>query len=307
MPPRGLPGNANLEQLRNSAKGLQRAVRAGDPGAAAIVNEFHPRLGTATPGSPELDAFTRADGHMDIVSMLVDAGASWERCVRSRRRSRRCRSERFEDLAEMVSPDVDWRGIREPDGGVPRCVGREEAMERMRVGPLAGGQVSVSAFVEDGDRVLAHVHHVDEDRERGTGRSSSTRSLTLAERRCPRDDPRARNGRREARNVVGIGRDHNRCVEGCADCDDMSIRDRVTASAGVVQHGADKLGEPNVGRCDEDPLSATIACDRRLDALRARHASARLSQCHRRAAHLAATPDRLPQQVTQRRAAGTIE
>ena len=72
---------------------------------------------------------------------------------------------RFDELAEMVSPDVDWRGIPEPDGGVPRCVGREEAMERMRVGLLAGGQVSVSAFVEDGNRVLAHVHHTDEDED----------------------------------------------------------------------------------------------------------------------------------------------
>ncbi len=70
---------------------------------------------------------------------------------------------RFDDLAEMVSPDIDWRGIPEADGGVPRCVGREEAMARMRVGLLAGGQVSVRAFVEDGNRVFAHVHHTDED------------------------------------------------------------------------------------------------------------------------------------------------
>ena len=71
--------------------------------------------------------------------------------------------QRFEDLAEMVSPEIDWRGIPEQDGGVPRCVGRAAAMERMRVGLLAGGRVAVSAFVEDGDRVLAHVHHIDED------------------------------------------------------------------------------------------------------------------------------------------------
>ncbi len=31
----------------------------------------------------------------------------------------------------------------------------------MRVGLLANREVSVSAFVEDGDRVLAHVHRVD--------------------------------------------------------------------------------------------------------------------------------------------------
>jgi ketosteroid isomerase-like protein len=62
VPPRGLPGNANLEQLKNGAKSFQRAVRAGDAGAAEVVNEFHPRLATARPGSPELNGFTRADG-----------------------------------------------------------------------------------------------------------------------------------------------------------------------------------------------------------------------------------------------------
>jgi len=66
VPPRGLPGNANLEQLRNGAKGFQRAVRAGDPGAAAVVNEFHPRLGSAQPGSPELETFTRADAQLVV-------------------------------------------------------------------------------------------------------------------------------------------------------------------------------------------------------------------------------------------------
>jgi ankyrin repeat protein len=64
VPPRGLPGNANLEQLRSGAKGFQRAVRAGDPGAVAVVNEFHPRLRSAQPGSPELAAFTRADAQL---------------------------------------------------------------------------------------------------------------------------------------------------------------------------------------------------------------------------------------------------
>jgi ankyrin repeat protein/ketosteroid isomerase-like protein len=61
VPPRDLPGNANLEQLKNGAKSFQRAVRAGDAGAAEVVNEFHPRLATALPGSPALAGFTRAD------------------------------------------------------------------------------------------------------------------------------------------------------------------------------------------------------------------------------------------------------
>ncbi len=66
MPPRGLPGNANLEQLRNGAKSFQRAVRAGDAGAAEVVREFHPRLAGAQPGSPELAAFTRADAQLVV-------------------------------------------------------------------------------------------------------------------------------------------------------------------------------------------------------------------------------------------------
>ncbi|HEY1565853.1 MAG TPA: ankyrin repeat domain-containing protein [Solirubrobacteraceae bacterium] len=66
MPPRGLPGNANLEQLRNGAKSFQRAVRAGDAGAAEVVREFHPRFPDAQPGSPPLDGFTRADAQLVV-------------------------------------------------------------------------------------------------------------------------------------------------------------------------------------------------------------------------------------------------
>jgi ankyrin repeat protein len=66
VPTRGLPGNANLEQLKNGAKSFQRAVRAGDAGAAEVVREFHPRLSDAQPGSPELDAFTRADAQLVV-------------------------------------------------------------------------------------------------------------------------------------------------------------------------------------------------------------------------------------------------
>ncbi|HUA69505.1 MAG TPA: ankyrin repeat domain-containing protein [Solirubrobacteraceae bacterium] len=66
MPPRGLPGNANLEQLKNGAKSFQRAVRAGDTGAAEVVREFHPRLGQAQPGSPELAAFKLADAQLVV-------------------------------------------------------------------------------------------------------------------------------------------------------------------------------------------------------------------------------------------------
>ena len=77
MPPRGLPGNANLEQLRNGAKSFQRAVRAGDAGAAEVVNEFHPRLGAARPGSPELARFTRADALLVVARQF--GFPSWSR------------------------------------------------------------------------------------------------------------------------------------------------------------------------------------------------------------------------------------
>jgi hypothetical protein len=66
VPPRGLPGNANLEQLKKGAKSFQRAVRAGDAGAAEFVREFHPRLRDAQPGSPELNDFTRTDAQLVI-------------------------------------------------------------------------------------------------------------------------------------------------------------------------------------------------------------------------------------------------
>jgi hypothetical protein len=66
VPPRGLPGNANLEQLKKGAKSFQRAVRAGDAGAAAVVREFHPRLAGATAESAELNAFKRSDAQLVV-------------------------------------------------------------------------------------------------------------------------------------------------------------------------------------------------------------------------------------------------
>jgi ketosteroid isomerase-like protein len=75
MPPRGLPGNANLEHLKKGAKSFQRAVRAGDAGAAEVVREFHPRLSDAEPGSAELERFTRADAQLVVARQF--GFASW--------------------------------------------------------------------------------------------------------------------------------------------------------------------------------------------------------------------------------------
>jgi len=70
---------------------------------------------------------------------------------------------RFDELGSMLAADIDWRGLADEDGQIPRCRGRAEALERMRIGLLANGEVAVSALVEEGDRVLAHVHRVGDD------------------------------------------------------------------------------------------------------------------------------------------------
>ena len=75
MPPRGLPGNADLKQLKHGATSFRRAVRSGDPGAADVVNEFHPRLASARPGSSELAGFTLADAQL-VVARRFDF-SSW--------------------------------------------------------------------------------------------------------------------------------------------------------------------------------------------------------------------------------------
>jgi hypothetical protein len=75
VPPRGLPGNANLEQLTAGAESFQLAVCAGDAGAAAFVREFHPRLTDAQPGSPELTDFTGDDAQLVIARQF--GFASW--------------------------------------------------------------------------------------------------------------------------------------------------------------------------------------------------------------------------------------
>ena len=70
---------------------------------------------------------------------------------------------RFDDLGSMLAAEIDWHGLPDDDGQIPVCRGREQALERMRIGLLANGHVSVGAFVEADDRVLAHVHRVGDD------------------------------------------------------------------------------------------------------------------------------------------------
>jgi ketosteroid isomerase-like protein len=70
---------------------------------------------------------------------------------------------RFDELGSLLAEDLDWRGAPDEDGSVPSCRGRAVALERMRVGWVAGGEVGVTTLVEEGDRVLAHVHRARDD------------------------------------------------------------------------------------------------------------------------------------------------
>jgi ketosteroid isomerase-like protein len=77
---------------------------------------------------------------------------------------------RFDDLGGLLATDIDWRGIADEEGQVPRCRGRGQALARMRIGLLANSQVSVTALVEEGDRVIAYVHGVSADEAEPTER-----------------------------------------------------------------------------------------------------------------------------------------
>ncbi|HWE34892.1 MAG TPA: ankyrin repeat domain-containing protein [Solirubrobacteraceae bacterium] len=68
MRPRGLPPNANLEQLKHGAKSFQGAVRAGDAGAWEVVEAFHP-------DPPGPGAFKDADAQLVVARRF--GFASW--------------------------------------------------------------------------------------------------------------------------------------------------------------------------------------------------------------------------------------
>lgn len=64
---------------------------------------------------------------------------------------------RFSDLGAIIDDQIDWRGLPDSEGGVPRCHGRREALARIREGVVVGRQLAVTALVEDSERVLARV------------------------------------------------------------------------------------------------------------------------------------------------------
>src|ERR1700741_4950509 len=72
---------------------------------------------------------------------------------------------RFDELASLLSPDIDWEGLPGEDGIVPRCHGRATALQIIRRGAAATGEVTVSSLSENGDRVLARVARRGRDGE----------------------------------------------------------------------------------------------------------------------------------------------
>jgi ketosteroid isomerase-like protein len=70
----------------------------------------------------------------------------------------------FDELENLLAVDLDWRGAPDEDGSIPSCHGRAVALERMRIGWAARGEVGVTALVEEGDRVLARVRRTHTDR-----------------------------------------------------------------------------------------------------------------------------------------------
>ena len=71
MPVRNLPHNPNVEHLKQQAKTIQRRVRAGEPEALALVDEFDSRTGAPLP------AFRLADAQRVIARQY--GFASWPR------------------------------------------------------------------------------------------------------------------------------------------------------------------------------------------------------------------------------------
>jgi ankyrin repeat protein len=66
MPTKTLPGRASLEQLKNQAKDLMRARRAGDLAALQRTREFHPRFERAADAQITAAEFKLSDAQLTV-------------------------------------------------------------------------------------------------------------------------------------------------------------------------------------------------------------------------------------------------
>lgn len=102
MPSCELPENPDLGHLKRQAKALQRAARAGDLEAVALVAEFHPRHATLTAGGG-LAGFSRVDALLVVARRY--GFSSWPQLLRH-----------MERISEYTrSPQGDDRN---EDGGI---------------------------------------------------------------------------------------------------------------------------------------------------------------------------------------------
>ena len=94
---------------------------------------------------------------------------------------------RLDQLAPLLSADLDWSGIAGPDEQTPRCRGRATALAVIQRGMgAAAGAVSVREFVEHGDRVLAHVVRREQDASVTEQRQREVELLPRPARQAPR-------------------------------------------------------------------------------------------------------------------------
>jgi ketosteroid isomerase-like protein len=119
---------------------------------------------------------------------------------------------RFDEVESMLADEIDWRGLPDEDGQIPRCRGRAQALERMRIGLLANREVSVSAFVEEGDRVLAHVHRAGDDELGPPERFlvAEVHDGQITNLRGYLTEPEARDALHAVRSADGLGSDSPR-------------------------------------------------------------------------------------------------
>lgn len=116
------------------------------------------------------------------------------------------RDGRFDELGLMLADGIDWRGLPDEDGELPRCQGRRAALARMRVGLLAEGHVEIGELVEQGDRVLACVHRVvADDVSAGENLRPSDWFVVAEVRGGQIAGLRAYATEREARDVLAVG------------------------------------------------------------------------------------------------------
>jgi ankyrin repeat protein len=212
VPPRGLPGNANLEQLRNGAKSFQRAVRAGDAGAAEVVREFHPRLAAAQPGSPELAAFTRADAQLVVARSFNFP--SWPRLKAYLETvSSYSRAPHHQPVGGSIADD----GARADEFLRLACLnfGDDDAARRREAGTLlhdnpglATASIHTAAAVGDADAVRSFLDH-DPSSARAEGGPFDWVPLLYVAYARVGDQPLGRGSVEVARLLIDAGADPN--------------------------------------------------------------------------------------------------